>query len=265
MGKRRRPGRWDQLYDKAEQAELEKKFTKSSNIFSGTLNKYKNVAVAFSGGKDSLINVILATMLYPEIKIFSVLTPYKFKETWEYIIQIEELYGLNLEIFMAYDCKPKILYNSGIAFTYYPDIWEEHQLENNPNDSILGYKRCCNLLKTQVLQRSIQDQNLDAFFSGLRSDETACRKDIPVFQENFGVTMVNTILDLNFNDVFKIAQQNDFPVNPLYDQGYRSLGCKPCTRISSPEETERDGRCFKDDRAVCEAFDSNVTGGTNSG
>jgi len=235
---------------------LKKKFQKSYTIFLEALKNYPNIAVAFSGGKDSLINVILSTIVDHPVKIFSVLTPYKFKETWEYIVMLKKMYNLNLEIFMAYDKKPNILYDSEIAFTPYPDIWEEFQMENDIKDSIIGDQLCCDLLKKKVAQRAIRDQNLDAFFSGLRHDEADCRKEVPVIQNIHGVKAINTILDWNIKDVFAFAEQRGFPINPLYEKGYLSLGCEPCTCVPPYGGSERDGRCFKDNRSVCQAFDS---------
>lgn len=257
MGKKSRIFKYNKLYNEVEKEALNKKFKKSYNIFLEALKNYPNIAVAFSGGKDSLINVIFTLMSgYPNLKIFSVLTPFKFEETWEYLVTLKELYNLNLEIFIAFDKKPLILYDSGIAHTLYPGLWEEFQKENEPNDKILGHQHCCDLLKKQVLQRAIQDQNLDAFFSGLRHDEADCRKDIPVFQDIHGVKAINTILDWNINDVFAFAEKRGFPKNPLYDKGYLSLGCEPCTCIPPTGGNERDGRCFKNNRTVCQAFDS---------
>jgi len=42
--------------------------------------------------------------------------------------------------------------------------------------------------------------------------------------------------------VWAYLHAHDVPYNRLYEQGYRSIGCAPCTRPSLPHETERAGR-----------------------
>ena len=42
--------------------------------------------------------------------------------------------------------------------------------------------------------------------------------------------------------VWAYLKENDLPHNPLYDLGYASIGCAPCTRMRLPGEPERAGR-----------------------
>ena len=44
---------------------------------------------------------------------------------------------------------------------------------------------------------------------------------------------------------------NEIPYNPLHDIGYRSIGCIPCTRPTTPEEEERAGRWAGSDKLEC--------------
>ena len=43
-------------------------------------------------------------------------------------------------------------------------------------------------------------------------------------------------------DTWGYLLANDVPYNPLLDQGYRSIGCAPCTRATSLDGSERSGR-----------------------
>jgi phosphoadenosine phosphosulfate reductase len=42
--------------------------------------------------------------------------------------------------------------------------------------------------------------------------------------------------------VWRYLKEFDLPHNPLYDLGYSSIGCAPCTRLRFAGEPERAGR-----------------------
>ena len=56
----------------------------SKEVIRECLNRYDKVGVACSFGKDSMVVVHLAIQIKPDIPIFTVMTPYKPKETFEY-------------------------------------------------------------------------------------------------------------------------------------------------------------------------------------
>jgi phosphoadenosine phosphosulfate reductase len=53
---------------------------------------------------------------------------------------------------------------------------------------------------------------------------------------------VNPVADWTRDDVWAYIRANSVPYNALYDQGYTSIGCEPCTRAHAPGEDERAGR-----------------------
>jgi phosphoadenosine phosphosulfate reductase len=53
---------------------------------------------------------------------------------------------------------------------------------------------------------------------------------------------VNPMAAWSHRDVAAYLQEHDLPHNPLYDLGYSSIGCAPCTRMRLPDEPERAGR-----------------------
>ena len=57
-----------------------------------------------------------------------------------------------------------------------------------------------------------------------------------------GLIKINPILDWTELDIWRYLAMNQIPVNPLYSQGYRSLGCAPCSKIVADDELERAGR-----------------------
>src|SRR5262249_30026521 len=53
-------------------------------------------------------------------------------------------------------------------------------------------------------------------------------------------------------EVWDYARQNDVPTHPLYERGYTSIGCAPCTRAIAPGEAARDGRWWWETNAAKE-------------
>jgi phosphoadenosine phosphosulfate reductase len=42
--------------------------------------------------------------------------------------------------------------------------------------------------------------------------------------------------------VWRYIHEHNVPYNPLYDQGYSSIGCTPCTTPAQINEDQRAGR-----------------------
>lgn len=101
---------------------------------------------------------------------------------------------------------------------------------------------CCHLRKVEPLSRALEGYM--AWFSGIRRDETASRRDRRVVEwdRRRGMVKVNPILDWTQEDVDNYIEDNGVLVNPLHYDGYPSIGCAPCTSPVAPGEDPRSGR-----------------------
>ena len=101
---------------------------------------------------------------------------------------------------------------------------------------------CCHLRKVEPLGRALEGYM--AWFSGIRRDETASRRDRRVVEwdRKRGMVKVNPILDWSQEDMDNYIEDNGVLVNPLHYDGYPSIGCAPCTRPVAPGEDPRSGR-----------------------
>ncbi|WP_067801644.1 phosphoadenylyl-sulfate reductase [Actinomadura formosensis] len=101
---------------------------------------------------------------------------------------------------------------------------------------------CCHLRKVEPLGRALEGYL--AWFSGIRRDETANRRDRRVVEwdRRRGMVKVNPILDWSQEDMDQYIEDNGVLVNPLHYDGYPSIGCAPCTRPVPPGEDPRSGR-----------------------
>ncbi|TDC71266.1 phosphoadenylyl-sulfate reductase [Actinomadura sp. GC306] len=101
---------------------------------------------------------------------------------------------------------------------------------------------CCHLRKVEPLGRALEGYM--AWFSGIRRDETATRRDRRVVEwdRRRGMVKVNPILDWSQEDMDNYIEDNGVLVNPLHYDGYPSIGCAPCTSPVADGEDPRSGR-----------------------
>jgi len=174
------------------------------------------LVVANSLGKDSGAVWHLAKRVSPKIRGFIVATRYKPPETVAFM-KAEVARHPELRVFSSDVEIPDKLYATD------PD-------------------RCCDLLKVQPTRQAIEEMNVSCWVTGLRCTEGRTRTDFrEVEQRDSGLFKLNPILIWHEREVWQYLAINKVSVNPLYAEGYRSLGCAPCTKIAFGAD-ERAGR-----------------------
>ena len=174
------------------------------------------LVVANSLGKDSCAVWHLAKRVSPAIRGFIVTTRFKPAETVQFMHQ-EVARHPELAVYSNDEPIPDNLYESA------PD-------------------RCCDILKVEPTRRAIEEMDVACWVTGLRCTEGRTRTDFQEIEErDRGLVKLNPILIWYEREVWQYLALNRVPVNPLYAKGYRSLGCAPCTRITTSPD-ERAGR-----------------------
>ncbi len=74
----------------------------------------------------------------------------------------------------------------------------------------------------------------DTWFTALRRDQSASRanlQEVEPFKLSSGKTIsrVAPLAGWTAKDVWRYAADHDIPLLPLYDEGFTSIGCEPCT------------------------------------
>lgn len=115
---------------------------------------------------------------------------------------------------------------------------------------------CCMLRKVVPLQNKLAD--LDVWITGVRRQQSDTRKQTKILERyKFDVLRDRYILKLNpmalwtRERVQAFLKEHEIPTNPLLQQGYRSIGCVPCTRPVLEGESERAGRWTGFNKAEC--------------
>ena len=102
---------------------------------------------------------------------------------------------------------------------------------------------CCNVRKVQPLNRALA--GLDAWVTGLRRDQWASRSDIrkiEIDHDHGAIVKLNPLAEWTRTRSGTTCARTTCPSHPLYEQGYTSIGCAPCTRAIAPGEPARAGR-----------------------
>ena len=187
---------------------LEEKAEVSKLIIKYAVEKYPKIFAACSFGKDSRVIVELAQEVKPDIQFIGIDTGYEFPETLAYADKLVK--EVNMNFFWARaseEAKKKIDEAYGDSFI--------------KNDQ---YK-CCEM-KIPAIESHMVSYN--AWITGLRRDETEHRKNIKLI-ESGRIAKINPIAFWTKDDVWQFIKEKKLSYHPLYDQGFASLGCKPCT------------------------------------
>jgi len=109
-------------------------------------------------------------------------------------------------------------------------------------DSAELRKRCCEIRKVEPLRRALLGKR--AWITGQRREHSPFRAGVCVREVDavHGLEKFNPLADWTEPEVWDYIRAHGVPYNRLYDQGYRSIGCAPCTRPVLPHEDLRAGR-----------------------
>jgi phosphoadenosine phosphosulfate reductase len=207
----------DDLKELVERLNFKEKVERSKQLIKEAYGRYgDSLVVANSLGKDSVAVWDLAKKVNPEIRGFIVTTRFKPQETVAF---------MNNEIKRYPELK-----------VYKNDAVIEPELYKTNPDS------CCDILKVEPVKRAVEEMHVRCWVTGLRCTEGRTRTDFKEVEErDKGLVKLNPILIWKEREVWQYLAIYSVPVNPLYAEGYRSLGCAPCTKITS-DDNERAGR-----------------------
>lgn len=109
---------------------------------------------------------------------------------------------------------------------------------------------CCAARKVQPLQAYLRQKQPSALLNARSREQASTRADIPFVEEGVRVK-VNPLAHWTREQLEAYATEHDLPVNPLYFDGFISVGCWPCTRAVRPGEDARAGRWAGKGKTEC--------------
>jgi thioredoxin-dependent adenylylsulfate APS reductase len=189
----------------------------------------ERLALCTSLQHEGMVLLDMAWRINPAIQVFTIDTGRLPVATLELIDEVRERYGIKVQVI-------------------YPDADEVSELvtEHGVN---LFYKSpelrlsCCGVRKVEPLKRRLA--GLDAWIAGLRRAQSGTRAavaEVEVDLGHDGIVKLNPLARWSTEQVMAYIAEHKVPKNSLYNQGYTSIGCEPCTRPTEPGEDPRAGR-----------------------
>jgi thioredoxin-dependent adenylylsulfate APS reductase len=190
---------------------------------------HPRMAISAAGGVDGMAIIDMAWRINPDVRIFTLDTGRLPPETYALFEEVRDRYGINVEF--EFPARERV---------------EAMVLANGPNLMYRGVDErvlCCEIRKVEPLKRKLA--TLDAWVAGLRRDQWKTRKSVAKVEldrDHGGIVKLNPLADWSADEVWDYVRKNEVPYHELFDHGYSSIGCAPCTRPVQPGEDERAGR-----------------------
>ena len=202
----------------------------AEEVLAWALEEYApRIAISSAFLAEDVVVIDLARRVRPDVRVFTLDTGRLPQETYTLIDQVRSKYQIDVEV-------------------YFPDATRIERMTRTHgtnlfyNDQALRIL-CCHVRKVEPLERALT--TVDAWITGLRRQQNVTRSDVArveIDEAHGGIVKVNPIADWSKDRVWDYVRANNVPVSALYDQGYTSIGCAPCTRPVQPGEDDRAGR-----------------------
>jgi phosphoadenosine phosphosulfate reductase len=198
-------------------------------IVEWAVKKFENSLVfASSMGAEDQVLTDMLVKVSPDTRIITLDTGRLFPETYQIIEKTQRYYKKSIE-------------------TYFPNYVEVEKMVNTLGinlfyDSVEKRKMCCHIRKIEPLERAFKGS--EAWICGLRRDQSVTRSTNKVVEwdEANQLVKINPLIDWTEEHVWEYLTLNNVPYNKLHDNGFRSIGCQPCTRAVKEGEDVRSGR-----------------------
>jgi phosphoadenosine phosphosulfate reductase len=192
------------------------------------------LAMTSSFGPESGTLLHMASLIDPAMPVLFLETGYHFPETLEYKKTLIQLLGLTNVLELKADPEKK----AGVAAQY-----NGKPYEINPD-------LCCQINKVEPLDEAIK--NYQAWMTGIRRRQTDFRKNIRIVEEYEGeLFKISPLANFTSRDSWWYLKEHKIPQHPLYEKGYLSIGCWPCTKPAQAGDDERSGRWAGKGKTEC--------------
>ncbi len=211
-----------QFIEQAEALDAEQLLAGAAERFAG------RIALASSFSIEDMVIIDIISKAAPTVGIFTLDTGRLGQQTYDLIEKTRQKYNISIEM----------LWPNAEAL-------EKMTTELGPNlfyKSIENRKLCCRIRKVEPLKKKLA--TLGCWITGLRSAQSITRAGLKKceWDETFGLLKINPLADWSLKQVWDYIRTEDVPYNTLYDVGFKSIGCEPCTRAVKLGEDIRSGR-----------------------
>ncbi|MEN8241663.1 MAG: phosphoadenylyl-sulfate reductase [Chloroflexota bacterium] len=159
----------------------------------------------------------------PKLPVLFVDTGFHFPETLKFRDQLVDLFNLNLVVVQPVIVGKAFEQKFGPLYEHNPDV-------------------CC--FHNKIIPLELTLKKFDAWVTGIRRDQTAARGNVPVVGRHPGLEMIKIMPMARWSsaEIDCYIDDHALPRHPLWERGFRSVGCQPCTVAVEPNQFDRDGR-----------------------
>jgi len=211
----------------------------AEDVLRWTYANFSRVAIVASFQAESSVIIDLVSRIRSDFLVLTLDTGRLPQETHDMIDRIRERYRIEIDVLQ-------------------PDSDEVGQMVGAHGTNLFLRsanlrRHCCEIRKTRPLDQALR--NFDAWITGLRRDQAATRAKTQLVAADHvhgGIAKVAPLAAWSKADVWQYIRENDLPYHELYNRGYTSIGCAPCTRPAAPGEDDRAGRWWWEQNEVKE-------------
>ena len=197
------------------------------------------MAVCTSFQAEGMVILDMARRIDPKVRVFTVDTGRLPQDTYDLIERVRERYQVQVEVFFPDPRQVEAMVRAQGPNLFYKSV--EARL------------RCCHVRKVEPMRRALD--GLESWITGLRREQSTSRamiNKIELDAEHGGLIKLNPLCDWTSEQVWDYIGVYDVPTHRLYQQGYTSIGCAPCTRPTRAGDDPRAGRWWWEQDTVKE-------------
>jgi len=191
----------------------------TSQVIADTLASAQAPCITSSFQAEDVVVMHMLREIQPDIPVLFLDTFHHFAETLTYRDELAERWHLNLVNLRA--TEPSV------------GLWQTDT------------HACCARHKVGPLFAALE--GYDAWFTGLRREQSSTRANLAEIEEfrlpsGKPLAKISPLAGWTTKEVWAYATAHGIPLLPLYDLGYSSIGCEPCTSLPLDPANPRSGR-----------------------
>lgn len=190
---------------------------------------HPSLAIITAFQAEGMVLIDLASKRHRDVRVLTVDSGRLPQETYDLMDEVRSRYGIIVEVLFPQPSQVETMV-------------ERHGLNLFRHDPALR-ELCCQVRKVFPFERAVA--HVDAYFTGLRRGQSSARSETPKIQtdpRHANKIKVSPLADWTQQQVWDYIHEHKVPYHSLYDRGYQSIGCAPCTRAVADGGSERSGR-----------------------
>jgi thioredoxin-dependent adenylylsulfate APS reductase len=208
-------------------------------VLSWAYETFPRLVIVASFQAESSVLIDMASRIKDGANVLTLDTGRLPQQTYDMIDRVRDRYGIEVQVVSpdAADLQDMVGRHGANLFLESPAM----------------RRLCCDVRKSRPLARALA--GYDAWVTGVRREQAQTRSHTAVVAadpEHEGLTKIAPLAAWSKQQVWAYIRDHDLPYHSLYDLGYTSIGCAPCTRATTAGEDERAGRWWWEENEVKE-------------